>query len=145
MLPDPPVYVTEDDKNWTLCAPTTSDFLSAALAYEGVFTFEYNPEEFYWLTETELGLIQSRLTKLPFEITNWLCGMRITLYSNEPDNMVAVMDCGDWELHGDGVSIDRLFVVDTDSQLVPLVLQYLIEGPFAVLPFVVGKLHPFIP
>ena len=28
--------------------------------------------------------------------------MRITLYSNEPDNMVAVMDCGDWELHGDG-------------------------------------------
>ena len=48
------------------------------------------------------GLIQSKLTKLPFEITNWLCGMRITLYSNEPDNMVAVMDCGDWELHGDG-------------------------------------------
>ena len=48
MLPDPPVYVTEDDKNWVLC------------------------------------------------------GMRITLYSNEPDNMVAVMDCGDWELHGDG-------------------------------------------
>ena len=33
MLPDPPVYVTEDDKNWVLC------------------------------------------------------GMRITLYSNEPDNM----------------------------------------------------------
>ena len=61
-----------------------------------------NPEEFYWLTEEELGLIQSKLTKLPFEITNWLCGMRITLYSNEPDNMVAVMDCGDWELHGDG-------------------------------------------
>ena len=42
MLPDPPVYVTEDDKNWVLC------------------------------------------------------GMRITLYSNEPDNMVAVMDCGGW-------------------------------------------------
>ena len=48
MLPDPPVYVTEDDKNWVLC------------------------------------------------------GMRITLYSNEPDNMVAVMDCGDWGLHRDG-------------------------------------------
>ena len=55
MLPDPPVYVTEDDKNWTLCAPTTSEFLSAALAYECVFTFECNPEEFYWLTEEELG------------------------------------------------------------------------------------------
>ena len=48
MLPDPPVYVTEDDKNWVLC------------------------------------------------------GMRITLYSNEPDNMVAVMACGGWGMHGDG-------------------------------------------
>ena len=66
MLPDPPVYVTEDDKNWALCAPTASEFLSAALAYEGVFTFEYNPEEFYWLTEEELGLIQSKLTKASF-------------------------------------------------------------------------------
>lgn len=94
--------MTEDDENWVLCAPAISEFLSAALAYKGVFTFEYNPEEFYWLTETKLGLIQSRLTRLPFELTNWLCGMRITLYSNEPDNMVAVMDCGDGELHGDG-------------------------------------------
>lgn len=101
-LPDPPVYVTEDDKNWVLCAPTTREFLSAALAYEGVFTFEYNPEEFYWLTDEELWLIQSKLTKLPFEMTNWLCGMRITFYSNEPDNMVAVMDCGKGELHEDG-------------------------------------------
>ncbi|MCQ5146707.1 MATE family efflux transporter, partial [Enterocloster bolteae] len=42
--------------------------------------------------------MQSKPTKLPFEMTNWLCGMRITLYSNEPDNMVAVMDCGDWGL-----------------------------------------------
>ena len=75
---------------------------SRSRPYEGVFTFEYNPEEFYWLTEEELGLIQSKLTKFPFEMTNWLCGMRITLYSNEPDNMVAVMDCGDWGLHRDG-------------------------------------------
>ena len=72
--------------------------MSAAPAYEGVFTFEYNPEEFYWLTEEELGLIQPKLTKLPFERANWLCGMRITFYSNEPDNMVDVMGCGDGEL-----------------------------------------------
>ena len=41
MLPDPPVYVTEDDKNWVLC------------------------------------------------------GMRITLYSNEPDNMVGPLRAHD--------------------------------------------------
>lgn len=50
-LPDPPVYTTDDDKNWVLCSQTTSEFLTAALAYEAVFSFEYCPEEFYWITE----------------------------------------------------------------------------------------------
>ena len=92
-LPDPPVYTTENDVNWTLCAPAISEFLPAALAYESVFTFEYCPEEFYWLTEEEMELIETSLTKFPFGLTNWLGEMKITLYSNAPDNMVAVMDC----------------------------------------------------
>lgn len=94
-LPNPPVYSTVDDKNWVLCAPTTSEFLSAALAYEAVFCFAYCSEEFYWLTEDEVNLIQSKLTKLPFELANWLSGMKITLYNNEDDNMVVIMDCAD--------------------------------------------------
>lgn len=98
-LPDPPVYSTEDDKKWVLCAPTTSEFLSAALAYESVFTFAYCPEEFYWLTEDEMVLIQSKLTKLPFELTNWVGDMKITMYNNEIDNMVAIMDCKDDSLN----------------------------------------------
>lgn len=49
--PDPPVYVCMDDKDWKLCAPTVSEFLAAALAYEAVFTFDYSPEEFYWLSK----------------------------------------------------------------------------------------------
>lgn len=92
-LSDPPVYIIEDDENCAICSPSTTEFLSAALAYEGVFTFAYNPEEFYWLTGEEMEQISSKLTKLPFELKNWLGGMRITLYNNEPDNMVAVMDC----------------------------------------------------
>lgn len=94
-LPDPPVYYTEDDKNWVLCAPTTSEFLSAALAYEAVFHFAYSPEEFYWITEDEMDFIKSNLTKLPFELENWIGGMKVILFQNEADNMVAVMDCGD--------------------------------------------------
>ena len=76
------------------CAPAISEFLPAAVAYESVFTFEYCPEEFYCLTEEEMILIESSLTKFPFGLTNWLGEMKITLYSNAPDNMVAVMDCG---------------------------------------------------
>ena len=93
--------------------------VSAAPAYEGVFTFEYNPEEFYWLTEEELGLIQPKLTKLPFERANWLCGMRITFYSNEPDNMVDVMGCGDGELHRDG-ELQMLYGAASEASYVSL-------------------------
>ena len=94
-LPDPPVYCTEDNKNWTLCAPETSKFLAAALAYEAVFGFEYGSEEFYWLTQKEVDLVRSRLTKFPYEMMNWIGGMKITLYQSEIDNMVAVMECGE--------------------------------------------------
>ena len=50
--PDPPVYVSyeRDEKDWSLwakepgdwdlCAPSTSSFLAAALAYEAAFTFD---------------------------------------------------------------------------------------------------------
>lgn len=96
-LPDPPVYTTMDDNAWGLCAPTTSAFLAAALLYESVFTFSYNPEEFFYLTGEELALMQSRLAKLPFALPNWM-EMTVTFYSSAPDNLVALMDCGggDW-------------------------------------------------
>ena len=94
-LPDPPVYYTEDDKDWALCAPTTSGFLSAALAYESVFHFSYEPEEFYCITEAEVAFIQENLKKFPYSLEKWVSGMKVTLFQNEADNMVAIMDCGD--------------------------------------------------
>ncbi|MDE5824706.1 MAG: hypothetical protein K2H91_08520 [Lachnospiraceae bacterium] len=94
-LPDPPVYSTEDDQNWILCAPTASEFLMAALAYEAVFGFEYGSEEYYWLTQKDVDLVKSRLTKFPYEMKNWIGGMKITLYQSEMDNMAAVMECGE--------------------------------------------------
>lgn len=98
-LPDPPVYTTQDDENWILAAPALSEFLPAALAYEAAFAFAYCPEAFYCLTQEEMDVVRAKLTKLPFEISEWLHGMKITLYQNAPDNMVAVMDCcGDLQM-----------------------------------------------
>lgn len=94
-LPDPPVYSTEDGQDWVLCAPTTSGFLAAALAYEAVFYFEYGSEEFYQLTQKDMDLVRSKLTKFPYEMANWIIGIKITLYQSEIDNMVAVMECGE--------------------------------------------------
>lgn len=97
-LSDPPVAITDDDKVWTLCTPSTSEFLAAALTYEAVFTLEYNPEEFYWVTKDEMKFLQLRLLKYPFELQRWVGDMRISFYYNSPDNLVVIMDGGDLQM-----------------------------------------------
>ena len=92
-LSDPPVYVSMDDKDWKLCAPTTSKFLAAALIYEAAFTFDYSSEDIFILSEEDFKLMQSRLTKLPYAMQNWM-GCTITCYNNAPDNLAVVLD---WE------------------------------------------------
>ncbi len=66
---------TEDDRNWVLCAPAVSGFLSAALAYEAVFCFSYGPEEFYCITEAEAAFIQENLKKFPYSLEKWAGGI----------------------------------------------------------------------
>ena len=97
--PDPPVYVTMDGKEWKRCANTTSEFLAIMLGYEAIFTFAYNPEEFFWMNEEEVKIIQRELVKLPYEMSNWISDIQMTLYCNAEDNLVVVMDCGDeWQV-----------------------------------------------
>lgn len=115
-LPDPPVYYSDDMENWIPCTQTTSEFLAAALAYEAVFYFEYSQDEFYQLTQKDVELVQSKLTKFPYEMKNWIGEMKITLYQSEIDNMVAVMECGEDDfqmLYGAASegSYDRLYSI----------------------------------
>ncbi len=96
-LPDPPVYVTyRDFTEWRLCAPTVTEFLAAALAYEAAFTHvaPCSPEEFYWFTPEEVKKVKARLTRLPFSLLDWCSEMEITLYQNAPDNLLVLMDFG---------------------------------------------------
>ena len=98
---DPPVYVAADgidDWKWTLCTGTLGEFLQAALAYESVFAVPLHGEELmYWITQEELETVRSGLEKQPFGLHGWL-GMDMSFYSNAPDNMVVVMDCGELEV-----------------------------------------------
>lgn len=94
--PDPPVYVSywknqNFSTDWQPCANTTTEFFSAALAYQAAFTFPFDPETFYWYTPEEKNLIQANLTPLPFYLKNWCSEMEITLYQNAPDNLLALM------------------------------------------------------
>lgn len=109
---DPPVYLTEDDKEWRLCADSTTEFLYAMMAYEAVFSYEFSPEDFYLITENELAVLEKRLTKLPYEVRGWF-GDRILLFSGAADNMVQVMDCG-------GGDLQMLFGAATEESYVKL-------------------------
>ena len=117
-MDDPPVYLTENCKEWKLCADSTTEFLYAMTAYEAVFSYEYFPEEFYFITEKELAELEKKLTKLPYEIRGWF-GDRILLFSNAPDNMVQVMDCG-------GGDLQMLFGAATEDSY--LELMDVVEG-----------------
>ena len=87
-----------DQKNWTVCAETVSEFLKAALAYEAVFAFSWQSDDFVlWLTEEELKVIESRLERKKYELHGWI-EMDTRFYSNAYDHMVVVMDCGDLEV-----------------------------------------------
>ena len=79
---------------WELSSPTASEFLEAALLYEGVWQMEYSAEEFYWLTDEELETVRAKLTKRSVVLRKWF-DMEITFYHNRPDNLVVVMDVGD--------------------------------------------------
>lgn len=95
---DPPVYVTMDRQNWTVCAGSVSEFLQSVLSYEAVFAFSYQADDFVrWLTEDELKVIQSKLEKKKYELHGWI-EMDMSFYSNCYDHMVVVMDCGDLEV-----------------------------------------------
>lgn len=109
---DPPVYLTDDDKEWRLCADSTTEFLYAMMAYEAVFSYEFSPEDFYLITENELAVLEKRLTKLPYEVRGWF-GDRILLFSGAADNMVQVMDCG-------GGDLQMLFGAATEESYVKL-------------------------
>ena len=90
-LPDPPVYVSWEDGEAALCAASASGFLMAALAYEAAFTFEYAPEDFYYVDGEDIEEFKSRLKQYPFKMQIWLCDTEITFYSNDPCNLVAAL------------------------------------------------------
>ncbi|MDE6615419.1 MAG: SMI1/KNR4 family protein [Lachnospiraceae bacterium] len=93
-LPDPPVYLwCGRGEELNLCASSVSEFLMAASAYEAAFTFDYNPEDFYYLSYNDIEEFESRLDKLPFKM-QWISDdLEIVFYRNDPGNLIAALCC----------------------------------------------------
>ncbi len=94
-LDNPPIYVTEDNKQWLLSAQTTSEFVSAVLLYEASFALEYAFDDVLWLEQEDFEKLEQRFEKYPFTFQNWISAGDVCCYYNAEDNLVNV-----WDLDG---------------------------------------------
>ncbi len=98
-LDNPPVYVTEDNKQYLLSAPTTNTFISAVLLYQAVFAMEYVFDDVLWLEQEDFEKLEQRFEKYPYTMQNWLSIGEMDCYFDDIDNLVNVWDLdGEWQV-----------------------------------------------
>lgn len=94
-LPDPPVYVSVDGGEWKESAPSVSQFLIAMFGYQASICLPFNTEDFYWITPEEKEKIERIFAKRPQHFDYWLYDWNITLYGDNNEGRIALMENGD--------------------------------------------------
>lgn len=89
-LDDPPVYTSVDKGEWKLSSPHVSEFLTAMFDYQASICLEFNPEEFFFITDEERVKVEKLFPKLG-GFDNWLYDWNITVYG-ENGGRIALMD-----------------------------------------------------
>ncbi|MCH5203719.1 MAG: hypothetical protein J1F03_03170 [Oscillospiraceae bacterium] len=117
-LPDPPVYTSVDDGEWKLSCPRVSDFLIAMFGYQASICLEFSPEEFYFITQEEKEKIERLFKKCEQHFDNWLYDWNITLYGDNNNGRIALMDNG-----GD---IQMNYAANTEEEFIRM--QKLLDG-----------------
>jgi len=90
--PNPPVYMSEDEKEWKLEADTLSDFFTAMAYLQAVFALDYGAETFYEIEENDLTYIRNHYANKGVSFKQWTTG--IEFYGNYDDSIVSVMGNG---------------------------------------------------
>jgi len=94
-LPDPPVYVSVDGGKWKKSASCVSEFLIAMYGYQASICLPFNTEEFYWITPEEKEKIERLFTKRPYHFDYWLYDWNVTIYGDNNEGRIALMDNGE--------------------------------------------------
>ena len=85
---DPPVYMSEDEKDWNLETETLSDFFTAMAFLQAGFALKFPGNTFYELEEDELNFVRANFRNKGFSFKQWLGG--INFYGNYDDDVVIV-------------------------------------------------------
>lgn len=98
-LDNPPVYVTEDNKQYFLSAQTTSEFIAAVLLYQASFAMKYVFDDVLWLDQENFEKLEEKFERYPFMFQNWLSAEKIVCYYYALDHLVNVWDLGgQWQM-----------------------------------------------
>ena len=89
---DPPVYMSEDEKEWRLETDTLSDFFTAMAYLQAVFALDYGAETYYEIEENDLTYIRNHYTNKGVSFNQWTTG--IEFYGNYNDSIIVVMGNG---------------------------------------------------
>jgi hypothetical protein len=87
---NPPVYMSEDGKEWKLETKTLTDFFTAMAFLQGGFALQYPCNTFYELEPHELNFITENFQNKGFSFKEWLGG--ISFYGNYDDDVIVLQD-----------------------------------------------------
>lgn len=86
--PNPPVYMSEDEKEWFLETESLIDFFTAMAFLQAGFGLEFPSNTFYELERHELSFISENFKNKGFSFNQWLGGIRF--YGNYNDDVIVL-------------------------------------------------------
>lgn len=89
LKPNPPVYMSYDEKEWNLETETLSDFFTAMAFLQAGFALDFTSEGFYELGQNELDFITQNFSNKGVSFTQWVEGAKF--YGNHDDDVIVIM------------------------------------------------------
>ncbi|MBE8725397.1 hypothetical protein [Flavobacterium hungaricum] len=87
--PNPPVYMSYDEKEWNLETETLSDFFTAMAFLQAGFALDFTCDTFYELETEDLDFITQKFSNKGVSFRQWAAG--IQFYGNNDDDVIVIM------------------------------------------------------
>lgn len=87
--PNPPVYMSYDEKEWNPETETLTDFFTAMAFLQAGFALEFTCDTFYELEPHELDFIFQNFRNKEVSLRQWVEGVKF--YGNHDDDVIIIM------------------------------------------------------
>ncbi|KQO34624.1 hypothetical protein ASF10_02615 [Flavobacterium sp. Leaf82] len=87
--PDPPVYISEDEKDWYLETESLTEFFTAMAFLQDGFGLKFPSNTFYELEQHDLDFMIKNFSDKAVSFKQWLEGIKF--YGNHDDDVIVIM------------------------------------------------------